>query len=160
MQTVVTVSAIILFIGFTEVMQQHLSTTNRSLGICSGLNQQLTTDILFCHRFTLHEFIKLLQVLIRIKGQTDTLATITTSTTGFLIIAFQRLWYVVMDHKTHIRFIDTHTKGNSCHNNVDILHQELILSIRTCVRIQSCVIGGSLDIISTQNSSQLLHLLS
>ena len=32
--------------------------------------------------------------------------------TGFLVIAFNILWKVYMENKTHIRFVDPHTKSN------------------------------------------------
>ena len=64
-----------------------------------------------------------------------------------------------MDHKAHIGFVNTHTESNGSHNNVDILHQEIILCLSTCSRIQSSMIGCSSDIVGLQDSSKLFHLL-
>ena len=89
MQTVVTVATVILRIGLTEVMKQHLPSTDRSLGIGCRLNKQLTSDILFCHRFALHELIQFLEILIRIESDTETFASVTTCTTCFLVVALQ-----------------------------------------------------------------------
>ena len=159
MQTVVTVAAIVLGIHLSKVMEQHLTTTDARLCIGGSLHKQLASDILFCHRLTLHKLIEFLQILIRIESDTQSLATIATCTTSLLIIAFQRLGDIIMDHETDIGFVNTHTKGNSRYDHIDVLHQEIILRLRSGGGIQSCMIGSGFDFIGFQDSRQFFHLL-
>ncbi len=160
MQTVVAVAAVVLIVLLTEIVQQHLSATDRCLGIGGCLHQQLSTDILFCHRLTLHKLLQFIKVLTRVEGQADTLTAITTSTTRLLIVAFQRLRDVVVDHKADIGFINTHTEGDGSHNHVDVLHQEVILRLGASGRVKTGMISCCLDIVGTQDGSQLLYLLT
>ena len=131
MQTVVTVMTVVLGIFLAEIVHQHLTATDAGLSIRCRFCQQLSADILFCHRFTLHKLIELLQIFVGIERDTHTLATITTSTTGLLIIAFQRLGDIIVNHETDIGFVDSHSESNGCHNDIDTLHQEVVLRLRT-----------------------------
>ena len=159
-QTVVTVATVVLVIDLTEVVQQHLSAADGGLCIGSGLYEQLTADILLSHGLTLHELIELLQVLVGIEGQTDALTTVTPCTTRLLIVAFQRLGDIIVDHKAYIGLVDTHTEGDGSHDHVDVLHQEGILCLGTGRRIETCMVGRSLDLVSPEDGSKLLHLLT
>ena len=89
MQTVITVTTIILVVILTEIVEQHLSAADGCLCIGRCLYEQLATDILFSHRLALHELIQFLQIFIRIESQTDTFTTVTTGTTCLLIITLQ-----------------------------------------------------------------------
>ena len=64
MQTVIAISAVILWIGLTEIMQQHLSSADGGLGVSSRLHQELSPNILFSHRLTFHELVQFLQILV------------------------------------------------------------------------------------------------
>ena len=65
-----------------------------------------------------------------------------------------------MNHKPHVGLVDTHTEGDGSHDDVDILHQEVILRLGTGGGIKTSMIGRGLDIIGAQDGSQLLHLLT
>ena len=160
MQTVVAIATVILVVGFTKIVEEHLSTTYARLGIGSRLYEQLTTYILLCHRLSLHELLQFVEVLAGIECQTDSLTAITTGTTCLLIVSLQRLGDIIMDHKAHIGFIDTHTEGDGSHYHVDILHKEGILCLGPRGRVKTCVISRGLDIIGSKDSSQLFYLLS
>ncbi|MNE59257.1 hypothetical protein D3C80_1543430 [compost metagenome] len=121
--------------AFTEIMQNLFPSANRRLRIINNFFQYLSSDFTFRNRFILHELSELINIFLVIKGNAITLTTITTGTARFLIISLHAFWHVVMDHKTNIRFIDTHTKGNSCNNNLHIFHQELILGGSTSISI-------------------------
>ena len=129
MQTVVAIMAVFLSILFTEIVQQHLPATYTRLGIGCSLSQQLTTDILLGNGFALHELIEFLQVLLGIERDTHALTAVTTGTASLLIVAFQRLGDIIMDDETHIGFVDTHTEGDGGHNDVNLLHQEVVLGL-------------------------------
>ena len=129
MQTVVTVVAVVLRIFFTEIMQQHLPSADGRLGVCGRLSQQLSADVLFGYRLALHELIQFLQVFLRIKRNTQTFAAISSGASRFLVIAFQGFGNVVVDDEAYIGFVDAHTKSNGGHNDVNLLHQEIILCL-------------------------------
>ena len=63
-----------------------------------------------------------------------------------------------MDDEAHIGLVNTHAEGNGSHDDIDILHQEIILCLRTGSRIQTGMIGRSLDIVGLQHGSQFFHL--
>ena len=65
-----------------------------------------------------------------------------------------------MDDKSYIRLVNTHTEGDSRHDDIDTLHQEVVLSLRTGCRIQTCMIRSSLDIVCLEYFSQFFHLFS
>ena len=160
MQTVVAIVAVVLLIVLTKVVQKHLSATHRGLCVGCRLFQQLSTDVLFCNGFPLHELIEFLQVLIAVEGQTDAFATVTTGTPRLLIIALQRLRNVIVNHKAHIGLVDAHAKGDGSHNDVDLLHEEVVLRLRASGRVEASMIGSRLDIVGTQHFGQVFNLLA
>ena len=160
MQTVIAIVAVLLRIFLAKIVHQHLSATHAGLSIRCRLRQQLSTDVLFRHRFAFHKFIEFLQVLMGIECDTHTLAAVTTRTSRLLIVAFQRLGDIVMDDEAYIRFVDTHAKSDSCHDDIYTFHQEVVLRLRPESRLQSCMIGSSLNFVSPQYLCQFLHLLS
>ena len=95
-----------------------------------------------------------------IKSETHSLATITSGATCLLIISLKTLGNVVVDDETHIRFVDTHTEGYRCHNDIYLLHQKVVLCLRACCSIKTGMIGSSLDIVGTENVGKILYLLA
>ena len=160
MQAVITVTTVILGICLAKIVQQHLSTTDGRLSISGRFHKQLAADILFSHRLTLHELIEFLKVFVRIESDAEALATIASCTSCLLVIAFQRFRNVIVDDETHIGFVDTHTKGDSGNDHIDILHEEVILRLCSCGRVEACMIGSSLNLVGLQHSSKFFHLLS
>ena len=65
-----------------------------------------------------------------------------------------------MDDETHIGFVDSHTKGYSSHNNVNLLHKEIILSLRARCRVETCMIGSRLNVIGAEDVGKIFHLLA
>ena len=157
---VVAVAAIILGILLSEVVEQCSAAAHAALGIRLGLKQQQLTNLLLGNRLTLHKFLQLLDVLIIIKGKAETLATITTGTTGLLIVALERLRNIVVDYKTHIGLVDAHTEGDSCHNNIGTLLEEGILIVGTGLCIHTCVVRQRLDAVCNKQLGKLLNLLA
>ena len=160
MQTVVAVATVVLVVCLTKIMKQHLTTTDGGLSIGCRLLQELAANVLLSHRLPLHKLIQFRKILMTIESQTDALTTITAGTTGLLIIAFERLRYVVMDHETHVGLVDTHTKGDGGNDNIDSLHKEVVLRLRAGSAVKTGMIGSRLDIISTEHLGQVLHLLA
>ena len=160
MQTVVTIAAIILQVFFTEIMEQHLATADRRLGIGGRLGKELPTDILLGHGLAFHKLLQLLQVLIAVESYTLSFAAVTTSSTCLLIIAFQTLGDIIVDDKTDVGFVDTHAKSNGSHDDVDVFLQEIVLRLTAGGRVETGMIGSRLDVVGTKHGGQFLHLLA
>ena len=160
MEAIVAILAIVGFILFAEVMEEQLAATNRRFAIVGGFLEQLATDVLFGHRFAFHELLQLLEVLACEEGDASTFTSITPGTTRFLIITFEALGYVVMDDETHVGFVDAHAKGNRCHDDIDTLHDEVVLCLGAHLALKTCMVGGGLDVVGLENLGQFLHLLT
>ena len=65
-----------------------------------------------------------------------------------------------MNDEAHIRFVDSHTKGDGGYDNINFLHQKVVLRLRAQCGFQSCMVRCGLDVVSLQNLSQFLHLLT
>ncbi|CAI8164767.1 MAG: Uncharacterised protein [Cryomorphaceae bacterium] len=65
-----------------------------------------------------------------------------------------------MQYKANIRLIDTHTKGNGCHNDVAIFIEEGILVLHTFTGFQSRMVGQSIDAVHLQLLGKVLNLLT
>ena len=159
-QAVVAVAAVVGFIFLAEIVEEHFPPAYRRLGIGSRLLEQLPPDILFGHRLSLHELLQFLEVLVRVEGDALTLTAIAPRASCFLVVSLQALGYVVMDDEPHVGFVDTHTEGYGGDDDVDFLHEEIILGFRPFGRLQSGVVGRGLDIIGAEVGSQFLHFLS
>ena len=87
-------------------------------------------------------------------------ATIPSGTTGFLIVAFDTLWDIMVDDKAHIGLIDAHTKGNGGHDHIHLFHQEHILILGTCFGIEPGMIGYSTHSIHLEYLGEFLDPFS
>ena len=132
MQTVVAVAAIVLGVLLAEVVQQQFAATYRRLGISCGLLKELSADVLFGHWLAFHDLLEFLQVLIRVESEAYALATVASGASSFLIIALQTLRYVVVNDKSHVGFVNAHAECYGSHDDVDALHQEVVLGLRAC----------------------------
>ena len=160
MQAVVTHFAVVLRVFLTEIMQQHLPPADRRLGIGFRLLQQLPSDVLLGDRFPLHELLQLVQVFLGIEHDTDSFLTVASGTSRLLVITFKALRDIIMDHKAHVGFVDSHSEGDRRHDHVQILHQEVVLRLRPRLRVETCMIRCGLDVIGLQDGGQFLHLLA
>ena len=65
-----------------------------------------------------------------------------------------------MYYKTHIRFVNTHTKSNRCHDDIDSLHQKGIL-VGTALRaVHASMVWQCFDVVDNQCLCQLFHFFS
>ena len=49
----------------------------------------------------------------------------------------------MVNHKTHVRFVDAHAKGNRGTNNLNLIADEGLLIFGACCGIESGVIRGT-----------------
>ena len=138
-------------------MQQRLAPAYGRFGISSGFQQKLLANFLLCHRFSLHELFQFLQVFVCIKGYALTFTAISTGTSGLLVIPFQTLWNIVVNHKPYIRLVDSHTESDSCYNNVHFFHQEIILILSPRQRIHPGMIRTRIDTVCLKDFSKFLY---
>ena len=111
-------------------MQKRLAATYGRLGIRSRLQQKLLAYFLFCHRLALHELLQLLQIIVRIESDALSFSSVAPCTPRLLVIAFQTLGNVIMNNKAYVGLVDTHAKRNGSYNDINLLHQEIILVLR------------------------------
>ena len=157
---VVAVAAVLLGILLAEVVQQCLAAAHRTLGIGDRFEQQQLADFLLGDGLALHELLELLDILVAVEGQTVALAAVAARTARLLIVAFERLGNVIVNHIAHVGLVDTHAEGNGRHNHVDALHEEVVLVGRTRRGIHAGMVGARLDAVGQQQLGELLDLLA
>src|SRR5574344_1114553 len=160
MQTIIARPAIILFVNFTKIIQQSLSAALIRFRISNCLIKKLLPYLLFCKRFALHKFLQLKNILKTVESNALSLPDVTACTPRLLIITFQRLRHIIMDNKTDIGLINTHSKRYCRNNNIYVLHQKFILVCSSCCCIQAGMIRQCLDSVNAQQLSHFLHLFA
>ena len=85
---------------------------------------------------------------------------ITSSTSRFLIVRFDTSWQVKMYYKTHVRFVDPHTKSNRCNHHLNVITLKGILYGFTLLNAHSCVIAHDRNVSRTQFFRNLFHFFA
>ena len=116
--------------------------------------------VLFGDRFPLHEFLEFLQVPVCIECYTFTFSTVSSRPTGFLVVSFEGFGDVVVYDEPHVRFVYAHAERYCRDNDVNVLHEEFVLCVRTCRRVEACVVCRRFNVVSLQDGSEFLHFLS
>ena len=160
MQTVVAGSAVLHLVPLTEIVQQQFPAACVGFRICHSLHQKLLSDLLLGNRLALHEFLKFLDILITIEGYALPLLAVSSGTSCLLIITLDALRNVIMNHKAHIRLVDSHSESDGRNNHVNILHKEGILIVGSGLGIQTSMIWSSLYSIDIKKFGKFLHLLA
>ena len=65
-----------------------------------------------------------------------------------------------MDDVAHIRLVDTHTEGDGGHDDINLIHDEIVLRLCARRRIHASMIGTGIDVIGPQHLGQFLHFLT
>ena len=65
-----------------------------------------------------------------------------------------------MDDKAHVGFVNSHTKCNRCHNDINAFHKEVVLCLRACSTVKSGMIRRRLNLIGLQHLGQFLYFLT
>ena len=141
-------------------MQQRLAPAHRTLGIGDRLEQQQFADLLLGHRLALHELLEFLDILVAVEGDAVPLAAVAAGTSRLLVVSFERLRDVVVDHIAHVGLVDAHTEGDRGDDHLDALHEEVVLVGRTRRGIHTGVVGPRPDAVGHQQFGELLDLLA
>ena len=68
--------------------------------------------------------------------------SVSSCPSGFLIIAFHILRHIIMNDKTHIRFINTHAERIGCHHDLSpVINKVILILTPFCIR-QSRMVSG------------------
>ena len=157
---VVAVAAVVLGILFAKVVQQRPAAAHRTLGIGDRFEQQQLADLLFGDGLALHELFELLDVLITIKGQAVAFAAVTAGAARLLVIAFERLGNVIVDDIAHVGFVDAHAEGDRRHDDLDALHQKVVLIGGARRRVHTGMVGQRPDAVGHEQFGEFLDLLA
>ena len=106
------------------------------------------------------EFLELLKVFAAIESDALSFASVTSCTSCLLIVAFEALGDVVVDDVTDVGLVDAHTKGDGGYDDIDFLHKEIVLRLGADSGFHAGVVGGSGDVVGTEDFSQFFHFLS
>ena len=77
---------------------------------------------------------------------------------GLLIVAFNVLGHVVVNHKPHVRLVDAHAEGVRGHHNAAVIHGERVLIAAALVVGQSRVVVRGAEAVALQAVADFLHL--
>ena len=160
MEAVVAAAAVVLGIILAEVVQEQFPAALAGFGIGDRFPEQLFADFLFRDGFALHEFFQFLDVLVAVIGDAPAFLTVTAGAARFLIVAFNALGNVVVDDKADVRLVDSHSESNGGHDDIDLLHQELVLVVGPGFGVQAGVVRKGLDAVDGKHLGHFLHLFT
>ena len=140
------VAAAAVFVGkrFAEVGEQRAAAAVARLGIVHHLLQQIPGNTLL---LLVGLFLDETELLgdVRCIEQQHTLRrqTVAPGPAGLLIVALDVFRQVVMNHKTHVRFVDAHTKRNRGADDLNLVADECLLIFGARRGIEPGVVGGT-----------------
>ena len=157
---VVAGAAVVLVVGLAEIVQQDAPAAQTRLGVVFRLAQELAADLLLGEGFALHKLVELLEIQRAVERHTEALAAVSAGASGLLVVALQALGDVVVDDVAHIGLVDTHAEGDGGHDDVDALHDEVVLRLGPLCAVHAGMIRTRIDIVRTKHLGQLFHLTS
>ncbi len=86
--------------------------------------------------------------------------TISTGAAGLLVVGLDILGRVVMDHETHVGFVDAHAERHGRHHHLDVIAQEGLLHAGSFVTRQARVIAGGPNTAAAQEASDLFGAIA
>ena len=87
-------------------------------------------------------------------------AAVAAGTAGLLVISFDALRDVVVYHEAHVALVDTHAEGDGGHDDIHLLHEELVLVLGPHLVVKSGMVGEGFDAVDDQQLRQVFHLLA
>ena len=101
--------AVLSIKGFSKIMEQKDPPTATGLHVPEGFLDQLLSDLLFGHRFVVQKLLKLLNILVAVKGQAMSSCAISACPASLLVIAFEALWNIVVDNESNIQIVEIYS---------------------------------------------------
>ena len=83
--------------------------------------------------------------------------TVAPGAPGLLIVAFQILGHIVVDHIAHIGFVDAHAEGVGGHHDLYPVKQKILLVLLALGLLQPGVIAPGGNAVALQQRAHLLH---
>ena len=65
-----------------------------------------------------------------------------------------------MHHEADVRLVNAHAKCDGRHNDVHILHEELVLDLAALVAVHAGVVSQGFDAVHAQRLGNLFHALA
>src|SRR5215207_2320431 len=125
--TVITDTAIFTLKGLAEIGEQWLAPACAPLGVARHRIQMLVRRGSLRFLFLVYKIPELAGIGIVIKQQTMCRQTIASGAPDLLVITFNTLWQIKMDHEAHVRLINAHNKCNRRHDNLCVIPDESFL---------------------------------
>ena len=79
---------------------------------------------------------------------------------GFLVVALERFWQVVVHDPSHIGLVDAHAKGDGGDDHLRVIANERFLIVATRYCIETGVVRQCPDAIALQLRGKLIHALA
>src|SRR5674476_387747 len=110
MQAVIASFTVLLQIFLSKIMEQKFPSADRGFCIRDCFKKELFTDLLFCNRFSLHEFFQLQNIIVTIISNTVTFTPVASCPPCLLVVTLKAFWYIIMNYEPYVRFINPHSK--------------------------------------------------
>src|SRR3546814_7643380 len=98
-------------------------------------------------------FQQVVTIALMVEQHSEGFLTVASRPSGFLVIGFERIGDVEVNHKTHIWLIDTHAERVGCHNHPDMASLPGCLLAGPFGRFQTSVVR------SEEHTSELQSLM-
>ena len=86
--------------------------------------------------------------------------SVAPGTAGLLVIALDVLGHVQVCNKTHIGFVNAHTKCDGGHHYYAVFTQKTVLVVLAHLRVQACVVRQRADTGLRQHLGNVLHFFT
>ena len=103
------------------------------------------------------EFLQLHNVIDVIKHHAVAFQAVAARTPRFLVVAFERLGRVIVNHKPNVGLVNAHSEGNCGADYVHFFVQKSVLVAHARRRVQARVVGRGLDVVHVQELRHFFH---
>ena len=153
-QAVVTHAAVLGPVVLTKIIEQHFAAADIGFRVADQGVQMIDRNTHLMLIAVLHQVFDLVDVTVGKKQQALGQKTVTAGTADFLIIAFNVFGQIIMNHKPDIGFVDSHSKGNGGHHNLDVIPDKQLLIFHTLHVGQTGMVGPDGISFGVQDAAQ------
>ena len=156
-ETVVAGIAVVVWVGFAEIAEERRATALGTFGVMDHLLELLASDGAFGGRFFIDETELLHDI--PCAEQEDAIAGkgIAAGAPGFLVVAFDIFWQIVMDDEADVGFVDAHAKGDGGADYLDIIADESFLISGASITFHSCMVGEGFDAVRAEFGGEMVR---